>query len=404
MTVIYLIFLVLAAFGAWRYDGIEEHNPHKSLLYWALCALLICISGFSYGLGGDKFVYMEAFENMPDHIESLTEYVYLKILVYNHMPFWSLLNVFVKRFFDSFYVLQFIQSGIVNIVYCYIVSKYTHRRFLFLLFYFLFGAFFLYNTEVMREGVAIAFCLPAIENYLDGKKTRFLLLTFTGLMFHMSAAIVLIFPFCKIKITRRTLLLSFFTALAVWGLSDFVLTHIASLVMGGMGMVVQKILFYSTQATNIFGFLRSCITFMILPFMVIYYNLQWETDPDLKARKEKLAAFYIVLSLLGCAFAGFIRLKNYAEVYFLIFFAEFIYLWFKTKDRFVVRTICIVGFIFLIPLKFFIYYPINKAYSYQRYFPYTCIINEDKSVYFRKEIHMESTNNNVTDENYRKLE
>lgn len=169
-------------------------------------------------------------------------------------------------------------------------------------------------------------------------------------------------------------------------------------------MIVQKILYYSFQASTIFGFLRSAITFIIFPFFVMYYNIKWETDEKLKERKERVIAFYMFLSMCACAFAGFTRLRNYAEIYQLIFLADFVYMWLKTKERFVIRTVCLVGIIFLTSLNFFLYYPINKAYFYERYIPYTCILNEDKSVYFRKEIHTESTSGEATDKNTRDLE
>ena len=404
MTIVYLIFLLLAGYCSWKYDGIEKHDSHKAHRYWLLCVMLICISGFSYGVGGDKFVYMEAFENLPNQIDSLLEYVYLKVLIYNHMPLWTLLMVFVKRCFNSFYVLQFIQSGIINIIFCYVVSKYTHRQFLFLFIYFLSGTFFIFNMEIMREGLAIAFCLLAVESFLNGQKSRFTFFAFLGILFHVSAAIIFCFPFCHARTSRRLLLIAFGISFVTWGLSDFILSHVASLAIGGIGMIVQKILYYSFQASTIFGFLRSAITFIILPFFVMYYNVKWETDEKLKEKKERLISFYMLLSVCACAFAGFTRIRNYAEIYMLFFFADFIYIWLKTKERFVIRTICLIGIVFLTSLKFFLYYQINKAYFYERFIPYTCILNEDKSVYIRKEIHIESTSGEATDNNTRNLE
>lgn len=404
MTIVYLIFLMLAGYCSWKYDGIEEHDSHKSHRYWLLCVMLICISGFSYGLGGDKFVYMDKFENMPNQIDSLFEYVYFRVLLYNHMPFWTLLNVFVKRFFDSFYVLQFIQSGIINIVYCYVVRKYTHRHFLFLIVYFLSEVYFQFNMEVMREGIAIAFCMLGIENYLNGKKTNYALFVLLGILFHISAAIALCFPFCRVRTTRRLLIMAFGFSFLTWAMSDFLLSHVTSLAIGGIGMIVQKILTYSFQASTIFGFLRSAITFIIFPFFVMYYNIKWETDKKLRDRKEKLVAFYMFLSVCACAFAGFTRLKNYAEIYQLIFLADFVYMWLKTKERFVIRTICLIGIVFLTSLKYFVYFPKNKAYFYDLFFPYTCILNEDKSVFFREEIQFEATSGEIKDNNTRNIE
>ena len=59
MSIFYLIFIVLAVYFSYRYDGIEEYDSHKQHRLWLMCGYLICLTGFSYGLGGDKFVYMQ---------------------------------------------------------------------------------------------------------------------------------------------------------------------------------------------------------------------------------------------------------------------------------------------------------------------------------------------------------
>lgn len=98
-----------------------------------------------------------------------------------------------KVTFDSFYAIQLIESAVVNIAVCYIVSKYTHRYFLFLLIYFFSLKYFIFNCEVMREGFAIAFMLWGMHGYLIGKKWLFFLMFLISLMFHVSACAVLLF-------------------------------------------------------------------------------------------------------------------------------------------------------------------------------------------------------------------
>lgn len=405
MTIVYLIFLMLAGYCSFKYDGIEEPDAHKTHRYWALCLMLICISGFSYGLGGDKFVYMENFDQMPEHIDSLGEYLYFNVLLHSYMPFWSLLNVMAKSWFDSFYVVQLVQSAFVNIIFCYVVSKYTRRQFMFLIVYFLSGVFFQFNTEVMREGLAVAFGLLAIEAWMDKNKWRYLLLVLVGLMFHVSAVLVLVFPFCHfVKIKRRTLPVAFGAAFTMWVMSDFLASHAASFAVGGIGMLVQKVITYSFAASTLFGFLRSAITFIILPFIVMYYNLKWTEDEELRARKEKLMVFCLALSVLACAFAGFSRLRSYSEIYNWMFFADFVFTWLWTKERFIVRTVAIVGIVFLTSLKYFVYYPINKAHFYDFFIPYTCILDEDRSIFYRHGMHTEATEGEVSDNNTRKME
>lgn len=139
-----------------------------------LCVLLILITGFSYGLGGDKFVYMRQFEAIPTDIPAL-EYASLAIVIQGNMPLWTLLTIFAKNCFDSFYAVQLIQAIITNLTFFYIASKYTHRYFCFIIAYFLTLTYFIFNTEIMREGIAIAICMVGMEAYMNGNKRNFYL-------------------------------------------------------------------------------------------------------------------------------------------------------------------------------------------------------------------------------------
>lgn len=402
MTIVYLIFILLAAWCSFRYDGIEEPDSHKSHRYWLLCGMLVCITGFSYGLGGDKFVYMNDFENLSSDL-SFYESVYFGVLIQGNMPLWTILNLLIKRSIDSFYVVQIVQAFIVNVCICYAIRSYTKRWFLFLLVYFLSEVYFQFNTEVMREGVAIGICTLAVEQYFKGRKPIYFSLCALAIMFHVSAVVMLAFPFIHFKIRNWTLPAAFAIAAVTWVGSDFVLANIARFAIGGIGMLVQKVLFYAVQASTIFGFLRSAITYIIFPFIIMYFNLKWEPSDEMRARKEHLMAFHIFLSIIGAAFAGLARFRNYMEIYYLVMLADFCYMLFRTKRHFIIRTCTLAGTVFLIALKYYQYYPLNKAYFYQFFVPYTCILDEDRQVYFREDVHKEAVSFTASDDNLRDI-
>ena len=92
MSLIYFIIIVLNVYYSIRWDGVEEDNAFKNHRYWMLCLLLILTTGFSYGLGGDKFVYMKQFDAIPSDIPAL-EYASLAIVIQGNMPLWTLLTI-----------------------------------------------------------------------------------------------------------------------------------------------------------------------------------------------------------------------------------------------------------------------------------------------------------------------
>jgi len=404
MSIFYVIFVGLAVYFSFRYDGMEEPDSHKQHRLWLMCIYLVCISGFSYGLGGDKFTYMEEFEAYPESFSEAADFIWLKFMMNGQMPFWTIINVIAKVVFDSFYVVQLLESAAINISVCYIVSKYTHRYFLFLLIYFFSLQYFVFNTEVMREGFALAFILIGFHGYMSGRKWLYFLMLPLGIMFHASALTALFFPFCHFKISWKSLSIAFLTAFSIWLLSDLVLSKVMMSVLGGIGAMVEKILFYSIQASTIFGFLRSVITFLILPFVVMYTVTMTVTSEDLKRRLEKLMSFMIVLAVLASSFAGFVRLFNYVQIFYLIMLADFVYMLFRSKEHLAMRVGTLATIVFLIALNYRIYYKSTDTYYYQFFFPYTCILNEEDDVFIREMAHSEAVNPEMTDNNVRDID
>jgi hypothetical protein len=256
----------------------------------------------------------------------------------------------------------------------------------------------------MREGFAMAFILIGIDGYMNGKKWLYFLMLPIGLMLHLSALTALIFPFFHFKISWKSLGIAFFTAFSIWLLSDLVLIRLMISVLGGIGAIIKKILFYSIQATTIFGFLRSAITYLILPFVVMYTVTQAEPSKELKECREKMMSFMLVLSVLASSFAGFVRLFNYVQIFYLIMLADFVYMLFRSKEYFIMRVGTLVAIVFLISLNYRIYYKSTDTYYYNFFFPYTCILDEDESVYVREKAHSEAVNPELTDNNVRDID
>jgi hypothetical protein len=256
----------------------------------------------------------------------------------------------------------------------------------------------------MREGFALAFILIGFHGYMSGTKWLYFLMLPLGVLFHASALIALIFPFFHFKISWKSLSIAFLTAFSIWLLSDLVLSKVMMSVLGGIGAMVEKILFYSIQASTIFGFLRSVITFLILPFVVMYTVTMTVTSEDLKRRLEKLMSFMIVLAVLASSFAGFVRLFNYVQIFYLIMLADFVYMLFRSKEHLAMRVGTLATFVFLISLNYRIYYKSTDTYYYQFFFPYTCILNEEEDVFIREMAHSEAVNPEITDNNVRDID
>lgn len=365
---------------------------------------MILLTGFSYGLGGDKFAYMESFEDCPTSFSETSNFIWLQFMVSGHMPLWTLLNIFAKVVFHSFYAVQLVESTVVNAAVCYVVSKYTHRYFTFLLVYFFSLQYFIFNTEVMREGFAIAFMLIAMHGWMNGKKWLYVLCFPMALLFHISAVAALLFPLStKLRITRNSLLYAVLISFFIWLLSDLILSKVMFSVLGNRGAMVQKILAYSIKASNILGFTRSVITYMIFPF-IIMYTVTWdEEDSKMRWQKEQMLAYTLIMAVIVCSFTGVIRLYNYVRIFYLIMLSDFIYTLFRKKEHLIIRIATLAGTIFLIVLLYMIPYKTTNTRFYDFFYPYTCILNEDRSVYFREIAHDEAVIEETKDDNVRDI-
>lgn len=404
MTIVYLIFLLLAIYFSLKYDAVEEENPKKNHRFWLLCVILIFISGMSYGLGGDKFEYMEEFENYPHDLAQLPQQIGLGFLLRSQMPGWVIMNMLCKKVFDSFYAVQFVEAICINVSVCYFVRNYTKRYFLFLIIYFVSFTYFMFNTDIMREAMSMSFVLFGYTAYVNGHKAKFYILVLAGLLFHFTAGIALLFPLAKVKYSHYTFYMAFAIAFVLWAGSDILITHVLSR-LGGTGNLIKKVFLYSIQASTIFGFLRSSITYIVFPFITMYYAIKWEEDPELAQKKKKFYSFQIPLAVIASSFVGLIRVQNYAHIMYLVMLTDFVYLLFKKeREHQGMRLMNAIGIFVFFIWQYSAYWPKTGMYYFQLWFPYTTGLNEFRDVEFRAMGHSEALNPEQDDKNQRDVD
>lgn len=404
MSIFYLIFILLAAYFSYRYDSIEEYDSHKQHRLWLMCGYLICLTGFSYGLGGDKFTYMDEFEFYPSTFSEAFDYIMTGLLTRGQMPLWTLVNIFCKTVFDSFYAVQLIQSAAINIAVCFIVSKYTHRYFLFLLLYFFSLKYFIFNCEVMREGFALAIMMIGIHEYMNGRKWLFYVLWPFALMFHVSAFIAILFPFVNFKLSWKTLYIAIVLSFGFWLASDFIMGKVLLLAFGGEGAFAEKVMFYSLQASSFFGYLRYLLTYLIFPYIIMYFMILDEPNEEMKKIRIKLTSYMVVLAIIAISIYPLARFYNYVQIFYLCMFADFLFVLLRKYEHIVIRVGTSICTILLMFWFYFSHYETTNTYYYDFFYPYTCILNEDKGVFFRSVAHDEAVNPQVTEKNTRDIE
>lgn len=404
MSIVYVIFVALCCYYSYKYDGIEGHDAHKSHRFWLMCIYLICLAAFSYGLGGDKFTYMEEFDNYPEKVGNLKEYISLRILLYGQMPLWTIINLLCKKLFDSFYAVQFIEAVFINCSVCHIAQKYTHRHFLFLIVYFFTFTYFMFNTEIMREAFALSLCLPAFDAWMENRKIRYLLLVSIGLTFHISALIALLFPIVRIKYSNRAILWISAISLGVWATCDIVMGKIILAALGSIGSFAQKIVSYGILTTSFFGWLRSLLLFLVFPFIVYYFTIKWEKNTESKEKMLRLYSYQMVLGFIATTFVGLSRFNNYCVIFYLTFLSNYLYNLFKHKEHLIIRLGNAIAIFAFVIWTYGVYWPKSDTYYFELWYPYTTVGTDPRDVEYRIQAHGEATSIEDEGNNIRTIE
>ena len=178
------------------YD-INGQKKGKKFLWGLIYIYLLLLIGFRYRVGGDTINYMGYYEWQDD----LTNYQFSfgEIM----QPGYNFLCAVTKSISPEFYVFQLLHSFIINTLLFIFISKNTKYIFA-ALFVFFFLSYMNFTCEVMRESIA-AMIFAFLYRPLIQKKW---IIYFSGValctMFHLSAFILIVFPFLTwIKFNRK---------------------------------------------------------------------------------------------------------------------------------------------------------------------------------------------------------
>ena len=186
--IVYLIPLLASVFGVYKFDINKKRGGQ--ILYYFLFIYLVLLIGLRFEVGGDTLVYMEDYKWRPDLAEwefSWTDY---------YEPLYTLLCALAKSIGSDFVYFQLLHSLIFNTCLFYFISKNTEYKFSALFLCFIY--YYLYfSTEILRESLAIFVFILNYRNYERGNWGKYYLGVCVAVLFHISAVILLIFPFVR---------------------------------------------------------------------------------------------------------------------------------------------------------------------------------------------------------------
>lgn len=322
--IIYIIVFIFIFTPILLYKGKQESK--KINVYYILeFIVLFLLMGLRYRVGGDSIRYEEYYLNQPDILTLFKDGSWWRT---GFQPGWTLLLATCKTITSSFVIVQLVQSFIVNGAVFTIGYRKCRHKYTFILLYF-FMQYFYFNTEILREAIAVAIFLLGYDCLVKGKIIKYLFFCIISFCFHASASILFLLPIIYPYISKArgiklyALLLLFVIIFRIF--ATYTAEVLINKVFSYNSMLQDKIEdAVSSGNLNIFGIIKSLINLLPLIFSLYFINKIKENNQDFRERNF-IFIMLLLTSIGGIIYVPFVRFENYFTIYFLLFFTDLIY-------------------------------------------------------------------------------
>lgn len=370
---IYILIFLYLLFLAYIYD---VRGAHKGLSfhYKISCIILILVAGLRYRIGFDTINYMESFTSAL----SLRELVHG--VEFTGDLLWVYMVALSKEICNDFFMVQLIQAIIVNCTVFWFVKRHSIKPFVSILLYFLLGWWNL-CFEAMREAIAVAFFLFALDALLSGKGAKvYYLRVWPAIFAHTFGFVTLFFPLIKFLKTKKIVIFAgIFLMAMVFMVKDYMndlllLMEMTSDLASGKAAKYMDSDVYGVSNMSLGG-LVSLFIGNILPALYIIILLArsqnkavWNIIPFVLA--------YIFICVLKTQVPIFYRFLNYFEILVIVAFSNALYL---ERRRFRRRVaVMLVTLMVLVRMYSLTAYDVGtNVKAYNRYVPYNSIFQKD---------------------------
>ena len=374
---IYLLPLVLLVYCVLRYNGVSYSIRNYNLWLCFIAIMFIAIAALRFEIGADTtYSYMPGYEKYPS-IDRLST---TDLEMTDYQPGWVVLCSLCKYLSPSFYTFQLIHALILNLTILFFLKRNSKNVFAALLVYYVMN-YLEYNTECLREAMAVSCVLIAFEFYKNKKYLFVILFGFLAFNFHVSAIGGLIIPFLfKIKFTKK----SFFVILVISLLSPFLYQMLPDqtkflIALTGSQEMADYYNNQFSQTLNANYYTMHVVYYVFIPMSLAYYNIK-----NSDGKYIGFAYVFSILQMLAVFSYAFYRLSNYIAPFYWLMIADCAKVFLQTK----VRGAHSLSFVFFVCIGVYVCQGrllgadsdlrINtQGKIYERYFPYKSWIAED---------------------------
>lgn len=334
----YIFILMVLALFALFYDVLNVREG-REISYWGAYLILVCLAGFRFKVGGDTYNYMYTHELLPN----LSNLLSTEVGIAKLQPLWLLLSAASKSIGEEFYILQLIHAILVNAAIFHFIQQNTPSRHTGVLFY-SFSLYPYFNFEILRESLAIACFLMAINSYTKKHWLKYYTITIIAFLFHISAIILFLLPIIKgIEIRNKYIPLVFLVSAALNPIATQILS--SSIISNLIGFLAG----YTENTYSLWGLVSLFVFFTLIPLSISFIG---QDAFKINRPYASLIQTGLLFSSLIPLFYIFFRFYNYFSILFVLLASE---ICIKITQKRSIRKIAPVTLPIVVSAFFFLY-------------------------------------------------
>lgn len=306
---IYILFLLLFAICA-----IFDYSNQKTfsiIIKEYLIFILIIFVGLRFNTGSDWAGYINYFDSVDIDTEK-------------YETGFKILNIFIKSFFNNYYLLQLVASTFFIIAFCKFFYNFN-KKYYFLSIYLAITLYFsgLFMAQV-RQSIAVGILLIGSKYILERKPIRYFVSVFIASLFHSSAIMALFVYFIRCRVPKIINFLIILISLFLTRMPGVTISLLEKFVIFLPKNLQEFVIIYlNSQRFNMAGETASGLYFyskiLFALFILIFY--QPKSIIDICSLNGLCVSVFITSLALGFSMVG--RLEPYVGFFSIIGYTRF---------------------------------------------------------------------------------
>ena len=379
---IYIILFLIILHNVYKFDIQKKGTERQRIWHFHFCALiLIVVSSLSYRVGIDSTRYEEGFLHYP----ILSEFKFKDLQYFNNEPFWVLLNIIVKSFFNSWVIVKLVVMISFTMSLFYVIRRTTRYVFsVVLLFYVI--SWLPFCFESLRQTMALSFFLWGAIPLYEGDFKKYLIRAWPMVLFHSSGIVIFLLAICFkfIKSTKIIciVILSLFGLSALFSDYMYSIANIINFVSAETAEEMQQSFTnetYGLKSQSLIGLLVHGIQY-VFPSVLLSYYYRLRNNNMISS----LLLLFSIFSIFSFSWIICYRFCDYFRVFYYIAICDFLLVKTEQHKGLIMKGVIVAGTVVLLYFKsntLFNSSLSNRTSLDVRYFPYHSVLTKEKDPY-----------------------